>query len=221
MYLATCYLLPMALRLYLITDRTRTAGRPLLDVVEQALHGGVDAVQVREKDLPASELVDLAQDLRELCRRYGARLLINDRVDVALAVGADGVHLPVDSFSPGEARQLLGPNAVIGASTHNLAEARAAVAGGADFIVFGPVFDTPSKRAFGPPVGLEALAEVARACAAPVLAVGGVTADRIASVRRCGAQGIAVIGAILEARDPRAAARELRAALEPPDTVLL
>ena len=210
----------MAFRLYLITDRTRTAGRPLLEVIEQALHGGVDAVQVREKNLPASELVDLAQRVRVLCRRYGARLLINDRVDVALAVGADGVHLPVDSFSPGEARQLLGPDALIGASTHNLAEARAAAASGADFIVFGPVFDTPSKRAFGPPVGLEALAAVSRAGTVPVLAIGGVTADRIAGVRRCCAQGIAVIGAILEARDPRAAAHELRAALEPPDTVL-
>ena len=201
-------------RLYLVTDRPRTAGRPLLDVIEQALQGGVDAVQVREKDLPASELVDLARRVRTLCRRYGARLLINDRVDVALAVGADGVHLPVDSFSPAEARQLLGAGALIGASTHSEAEARAAVAGGADFIVFGPVFDTPSKRALGAPVGLEALATVSHGSAIPVLAIGGITADRVASVRRCGAQGIAVIGAILEAADPRAAATELRAALQ-------
>jgi thiamine-phosphate pyrophosphorylase len=197
-------------RLYLITDRTQTAGRPLLDVIEQALHGGVDAVQLRERDLPASEVLDLARQLCPLCRRYGARLLINDRIDVALAVQADGVHLPVNSFAPADARRLLGPAAIIGVSTHTLAEARAAVAGGADFILFGPVFDTPSKRPFGSPVGLPALADTVREVGIPVLAIGGVTADRVAALRRCGAQGIAVVSALLTAGDPRGAAAALR-----------
>jgi len=199
--------------LYLVTDRHQTRGRPLLAVVEQALHGGVDAVQLREKDLPAAALFALATHLRELTRRYGARLLINDRIDIALAVGADGVHLPVDSFAAADARQLLGPNALIGVSTHSVEQARAAAASGADFIVFGPVFDTPSKRAFGTPLGLDALAQVTGAVRVPVLAIGGLTADRVASVRQRGAHGVGVVAAILEADDPCAAAAALRVAL--------
>lgn len=199
--------------LYLVTDRTRTAGRPLLQVVEAALQGGVDAVQLREKDISTAELCDLASRLRELTRRYGARLLVNDRIDVALAVGADGVHLPVDSFAPGDARRLLGPQALIGVSTHSLEQAEAAAAGGVDFVVFGPVFETPSKREFGPPVGLPALARVSANTAAPVFAIGGITAERVESVRGSGARGVAVISAILEADDPRAAASAVRAAL--------
>lgn len=194
---------------YLVSDRTRARGRPLLDVVEAALQGGVNAVQLREKDLPARELYELACKLRERCREYGARLLINDRIDVALGVRADGVHLPVTSFAPVDARRLLGPEALIGASAHTVAEARAAAAGGADFIVFGPVFDTPSKREFGMPVGLEALAAVTRALSIPVLAIGGVTAERVKAVRQHGARGVAVVSAILQAADPRAAAQRL------------
>jgi thiamine-phosphate pyrophosphorylase len=199
--------------LYLVTDRTRTAGRPLLQVVEAALQGGVDAVQLREKDLSTAELCDLASRLRTLTRRYGARLLINDRIDVALTVGADGAHLPVNSFAPDDARRLLGAQALIGVSTHSLEQAEAATAGGADFIVFGPVFETPSKRAFGTPVGLPALARISAKVAAPIFAIGGITVDRVESVRRCGARGVVVISAILEADDPRAAASALCAAL--------
>jgi len=197
--------------LYLVTDRTRTHGRPLIDAVEAALQGGVDALQLREKDLPAAELFVLACKLRELCRHYGARFLVNDRVDVALAAKADGVHLAVNSFTPADARRLLGPEALIGASAHSLAEARAAANAGADFIVFGPVFDTPSKRSFGPPVGLNALAEVARSISLPVLAIGGITAERVEAVRQHGGRGVAVVSAILEAADPRAAATALQA----------
>lgn len=202
--------------LYLVTDRQRTAGRPLLEVVEAALRGGVDGVQLREKDLPAAVLFELATRLRELTRRYGARLLINDRIDIALAIAADGVQLPVDSFAPADARRLLGARCLIGASTHTVAQVRAATAGGADFIVFGPIFDTPSKRAFGVPVGLDALATATAATPLPVLAIGGVTSDRASSVRQCGARGVAVINTILGADDPRAAAAALRAALFAP-----
>ena len=182
--------------------------------MEAALQGGVDAVQLREKDLQGRELLALASRLRDLCRSYGARLLINDRIDVALAVGADGVHLPVNSFAPADARRLLGPQALIGASTHSLDEARAAANGGADFIVFGPVFKTPSKRGFGAPVGLDTLAEVTRTVDIPVLAIGGVAADGVYAVRQRGARGIAVISALLAADDPRAAAAELRDRLQ-------
>jgi len=204
-------MLQSPLHLYLVTDRKRTRGRPLLDVVEAAVQGGVDAVQLREKDLPVAELFDLACKLRVLCRRYRVRLLVNDRIDVALAAAADGVHLPVNSFTPADARRLLGPEALIGASAHSLAEARAAADGGADFVVFGPVFDTPSKRPFGPPVGLRALAEATRSVSLPVLAIGGMTAERLDLAQRCGGRGVAVVSAISESADPRAAARALRA----------
>ena len=156
-------------RLYLVTDRTQTAGRPLATVVEAALAGGVDAVQLREKELPTAELLDLATRLHPLCKRYHVPLLINDRMDIALAVGVEGVHLPADSFTPADARRLLGPDALIGASTHSLAEAQSAANGGADFIVFGPVFDTPSKRAYGPPLGVAALAEARSAARIPLM----------------------------------------------------
>jgi thiamine-phosphate pyrophosphorylase len=200
-------------RLYLVTDRHRTCGRPLLDVVEQALLGGVDAVQLREKDLAGRALFELAAPLCALCHRYGARLLVNDRIDVALAVHADGVHLPANSFTPRDARRLLGPEALIGVSTHSLDDACAAQQAGADFIVFGPLFDTPSKRAFGPPVGLDALADVTRATSLPVVAIGGITAERAPAVQAHGTHGIAVIAAILAAPEPGAAARALRRAL--------
>ena len=182
-------------------------------MVDAALAGGVDAVQLREKDLSGAALLALACRLRDVTRRYGARLLVNDRVDIALACDADGVHLPADSFAPADARRLLGQHRLLGASTHSVEQAQAAAAGGADFIVFGPVFETPSKRAFGTPVGLEAVAQVAHAVLQPVLAIGGLTAERVASVLQCGARGVAVVAAILEADDPRGAAAELRAAL--------
>ena len=203
----------VSFRLYLVTDRTRTGGRPLPEVVEAAVRGGVDAVQLREKDLPAGALFELARELRRRCTRHGVRLLINDRIDVALAVGADGVHLPVDSFAAGDARALVGPGRLIGVSTHSLEQAQRASAAGADFVVFGPVFATPSKRPFGPPLGLEALARAAGAVSVPVFAIGGVTAERADAVYRHGAHGIAAIAAVLEATDPTAAARALRRAL--------
>lgn len=183
-------------------------------MVEAGLRGGADAVQLREKDLPARDLFDLACRLRGVCARYKARLLINDRVDVAVAVKADGVHLPGNSFLPADARRLLGAGGLIGASAHSLAEARAAAEGGADFVVFGPVFDTPSKRAYGLPVGLEALGQVARAAAVPVIAIGGVGVEAVEAVCRQGARGVAVIGAILEAEDPEGAARGIRSRVE-------
>jgi thiamine-phosphate pyrophosphorylase len=198
------------IRLYLVTDRKRTRGRPLTEVVAAALRGGIEAVQVREKDLPTSDLLRLCLALRPLCRAHGAALLVNDRIDVAVAAGADGVHLPVDSFAPSDARRLLGPRAIIGASTHSEKEACVAVDGGADFIVFGPVFDTPEKRRFGPPVGLDALAAVVRRVSVPVLGIGGIDAQRAGPVRAAGARGVAVVSSILEAPDPARQARALR-----------
>jgi len=199
--------------LYVITDRQQTGGRPLVEVIEAALRGGVRAVQLREKDLPPRELYPLAQEIQRLTQRYDARLLINDRIDVACAVNADGVHLTTTSLPTAVARQLLGPKRLIGVSTHNAAEARAAEEGGADFIVFGPVFYTPSKAPYGEPVGLEALRTVRAAVTLPIFAIGGVKRANLDDVLAAGADGIAVISAVIAADDPTAAAQELRAAL--------
>jgi thiamine-phosphate pyrophosphorylase len=203
---------PRAWAIYLVTDRTATGDRTLLDAVRAALAGGVGAVQLREPALSTRDLLALAEALRVATARAGAALLINDRVDVALACGADGVHLPSHGMTVREARALLGPAALIGVSTHAPGGVAAAAAAGADFAVVGPVFDTPSKRAYGAPLGLQALA-AARAAAPrlPLFAIGGVDASNAASVRRHGADGIAVIRAVLAAANPTAAARALRA----------
>lgn len=199
---------------YLITDRHQTHGRPLVAVVEAALRGGVDAVQLREKDLAPREQFELACALREVCARYGALLLVNDRADIAATARAHGVHLPARSFSPTEARSILGDEAVIGSSCHSLAEAQAASHLGADFLVCGPIFPTPAKLAYGPPLGVETLALVCAAVPCPVLGIGGITAAHVQRIRAAGAAGIAVIRAILAAPDPERAAAELRAAWE-------
>lgn len=182
---------------YLITDRHQTGGRDLVAVVEEALAAGVRAVQLRERDLTPRELLPLAHALRRVTAAAGARLLINDRIDVAVAVDADGVQLRADHLPIPIARRLLGPDAIIGVSTHSLAEVRAAQV--ADFVLFGPVFATASKQEYGPPLGVAALRAAAAASGIPVLAIGGVTAARVPALRASGAAGVAAIGAILRA----------------------
>jgi len=167
-------------------------------------------VQLRERDLPTRELLALAQHLRVLTQRHGAALLINDRIDVVLAAEADGVHLPGESWSVADARALLGPQRLIGVSAHAPREVAAAAAAGADFAVLGPIFETPSKRAYGAPLGTAALAAAHAAARLPLFGIGGIDAERAAAVR-ANADGIAVIRAVLAAADPaRAAAALLR-----------
>lgn len=202
---------PIDFQLYCITDRQQTAGRPLLDVVRAALNGGVRAVQLREKDLQGGELYGLAAQLRDITTRYQARLLINDRIDVALAVDADGIQLGQTSFPVSTARELLGPDKLIGVSTHSVNEISAAT--GADFIVFGPVYFTPSKAAYGEPQGLERLRRAVRHSSAPVFAIGGIKEEHIAEVQAAGAHGIALISALSAAPDPSQAAKALLARL--------
>jgi thiamine-phosphate pyrophosphorylase len=199
--------------LYVVTDRQQTGGRPLGMVVEAALRGGARAFQLREKDLTPRDLYPLALEMRQLTQAYGARLLINDRIDVALAVNADGVHLTTVSLPVRIARQLLGPDRLIGVSTHNPAEARVAAEGGADFLVFGPVFFTPSKAAYGQPVGLESLRAVRATVNTPILAIGGIKKANLDQVLAAGADGIAAISAIISADDPAAASQDLLATL--------
>lgn len=196
-------------RVYLITDRKLAPGGDLLGTVEKALSGGVRAVQLREKDLAGKELFLLAEKLRALTARHGAKLVVNDRADVAMAVGADGVHLGVLSISPREARRLLGENAIIGCSAHNGRELMEAVEGGADFVTFGPVYATPSKASYGPPLGVSALADACGKSPIPVFALGGIGPGNAGEVLRAGAYGIALISGIIAAPDPRAAAAEL------------
>lgn len=196
-------------RLYLITDRRQAKGGDLLAAVERALSGGVRAVQLREKDMDGRELLELARKMRVLTSRHGAKLLINDRVDIALAAGADGVHLGVASILPADARRLLGPDRLIGCSAHGMEELAAAEAGGADFVTFGPVYTTPSKARFGPPLGVEALRRACAASGIPVFALGGVGQRNIGEVIAAGADGIAAISAILAAPDPGTAASEI------------
>jgi thiamine-phosphate pyrophosphorylase len=197
-------------RTCLVTDRHLCGGTAaLVEKVAAAVRGRAGAVQLREKDLSGRALRALAQELLQICHAGGARLLINDRIDVALAVGADGVHLPADSFPVADARRLLGPDSLIGVSTHSLEEVLEAEREGADFAVFGPVFETPSKATQGPPQGLDRLGHVTASTSLPVFAIGGITAARVPAVRHAGAHGIAAIGAFLAAEDVEGAARVL------------
>ncbi len=195
--------------LYLVTDRNQTGGRDLLWVLERALEGGVRAVQLREKDLGGRELFVLAEKTKRLCERYQANLFVNDRVDVALGVDAEGVHLGGDSMPVRAARELLGAEKLIGVSTHSINEAREAEQEKADFIFFGPVYFTPSKAAYGEPQGLGRLKEVVEKISLPVYAIGGVKAGNIAEVKETGVRGIALISAVLSASDPRAATQRI------------
>jgi thiamine-phosphate pyrophosphorylase len=205
----------------LITDRRATGGRALVEVVAAALTGvagsGLDpgevAVQLREKDLGGRALADLGRGLRAATAAAGVRLFINDRIDVALAVGADGVHLGTTSLAPAEARAIA-PTLTIAVSTHGLADVRAAEDDGAQpaFAVFGPIRDTPSKRAYGPPLGTGALAEAAR-LALPLLALGGLDARDVPEVLAAGAHGVACIRPVMAAIDPAAAVQALCKAL--------
>jgi thiamine-phosphate pyrophosphorylase len=187
-------------KLYLITDRKQTA-MPLPDAVRLALQGGVRAVQVREKDLPIRELLVLAGELKGLTREFGARLFINDHVDVAVAVDADGVHLGHESMPTAAVRKIVGKDMMIGVSTHTVDEARAAQADGADFVTFGPIYETPSKVQYGAPVGLEALRDVKRAIDIPIFALGGIKGNNIGHVLWAGAYGVSMISTIFRAED--------------------
>ena len=188
--------------LYLVTDRKLfpdTAG--LLAAIGSALAGGLKAVQLREKDLATGELLDLAYRMRDLTSQYGARLFINDRLDIAISVGADGVHLGHESMPVRAAKKVSEGRLAVAVSTHSVLQAKQAEAEGADFITLGPVFDTASKRQYGRPVGTEVLKEAASTLSIPVLAIGGITPNRVAEVMSNGASGIALISAILTADD--------------------
>lgn len=192
--------------LYLVTDRTQTRGRDLLWVLQESLEGGVNSIQLREKDLGGKDLLDLAEKTRRLCERYKAPLFINDRIDVALAVDAAGAQLGKTSLPIETARALLGPEKLIGQSIHSVEEVTEAEESGADFVLFGPVYFTPSKVRFGAPQGLAALKKIVEVSTLPVYAIGGITAKNAKEVRAVGARGIALIAAVIAAERPKDAA---------------
>ncbi len=185
----------------------------LVALARAAAGAGVSIVQLREKRLRPRVLYELAARTAAALAGSATRLLVNDRADIARAAGADGVHLAATSPEVGAVRRAFGPDFLIGVSTHTLAEARAARDGGADFAVFGPVFDTPSKRAYGPAAGLDKLRAAAHALAPfPVLAVGGVTRDNFAATLAAGARGVAAIRLFADADALSAVVREIRGA---------
>jgi thiamine-phosphate pyrophosphorylase len=197
-------------RLYAITDRKLiTRYTSLITAVSQALSGGVRAIQLREKDLETRELLKLTFKMRELTYKYDAKLFINDRFDVALAAGADGVHLTQNSIPAEEVRKTVRKKLLIGVSTHSLKEAKDAEKEGADFITFGPVYRTQSKIKYGRPVGLDALRQVCRQMKLPVFALGGIKTGRIKKVQDAGAYGVSMISEIFKADNIKQRAREL------------
>jgi thiamine-phosphate pyrophosphorylase len=200
---------PADFELYLVTDRNQTGGRDLLWVLEQALDGGVKAIQLREKDLPGRDLFLLAEKTRRLCQAYRAALFINDRVDVALASDAEGVQLGATSIAVAPARALLGPQKLIGVSTHSLEEAKIAEQSEADFVLFGPVYYTASKAAYGAPQGLPALKAIVDNISLPVYAIGGMSLENAGSIRNAGVRGVALISAILSAQNPKEATEKI------------
>lgn len=202
-------------RLLLVSDRHQAGNRSLLSMLKQSVEAGVHAIQLRERDLPTAELLSLAREIQAVTVPRAVPLIMNDRVDLVLALNLEGVHLRANSLPVSVARRLVGAHRFVGLSTHSIDEVRQANQDGADYVVFGPVFDTPSKRPFGPPVGLDALRDVCRQSTIPVFAIGGMTSARVRDVRRAGAHGVAVIGAILARDDVAAGTRELLASLEP------
>ncbi|MCJ7822785.1 MAG: thiamine phosphate synthase [Armatimonadetes bacterium] len=195
--------------LCVITRRVTRLNRGHADVARAALTGGARLIQLREKSLPDRELWEIAIELRRLTRDRGALFVVNDRLDLALAVGADGVHLGQDDLPIPAARRILGPDAVIGASAADEQEAKAAEEQGATYIGVGSVFATTSKSDAGEAIGIARIAEIRRATQIPVIAIGGINEDNVASVIRGGAHGVAVISAVAEAEDMEAATSAL------------
>lgn len=204
------------LRLMVISDRVLAGGRDWLEVMARALAGGATAVQLRDKEATGGELHEMALSLRALAKRHGALFIVNDRADVALAAGADGVHLGDDDLPVEAVRKYVPRDFVIGRSADTVDEASTAEAAGADYLGVGSVFGTWTKREIiGEVIGTERLARVAAAVSIPVIGIGGVDAGNAGSVVRAGAVGVAVVSAIMSAQDPGEATLELLDSMSP------
>ena len=203
----------IAPRLYVVLDRTVSAGRDLEAVLAAALDGGADTIQLREKTWPSGTIFPLARRLRDRCAAASVPFIVNDRVDLALAVEADGVHLGQDDLPPGPARALLKPGMILGLSTHSVEQARAAQAAGADYVAVGSMFPTATKPEFQL-VGPALARQVRPLVRVPLVGIGGITPDNVGEVVAAGVDGVAVISAVCGAPDPAAAARRFIAAIE-------
>lgn len=200
---------PADYSLYLVTDRSLSRGRPTAEIVRQAVQGGVTCVQLREKSCGTREFLEEARAVKAVLAGTGVPLIINDRLDVALAAGADGVHLGQRDMPLAEARRLAPSGWIIGVSAESVADAVQAEREGADYVGASPVFATPTKTDTAPPLGLDGLRAVCAAVKIPVVAIGGIHAGNAHAVRAAGAAGLAVVSAIVAAESPRAAAAEL------------
>ena len=204
---------PGSPRLYLVLDRTATGGRALDDILLAALQGGAEMVQLREKTWPSGTVLPVAQRLLSLCRAAGVPFIINDRVDLAVAVDADGVHLGQDDLPPAAARAMLRPGKILGVSTHSEAQATAAQAAGADYVAVGSMFPTVSKPEFQL-VGPALARKVRPLVRVPLIGIGGITPDNVGEVIAAGCDGVAVISAVCAAPDPAAAAARFVSAID-------
>ena len=200
--------------LYLILDPWLAPSRPLSELAEEAIEGGVSMLQLRYKGEKAREFFELAREIREVSRRHGVPLIINDRLDIALATGAGGVHVGQEDLPAGETRRILPQDMILGVSAASLEEAKEAERMGASYIGLGSIFATSSKPDAGKPIGTERIAEVSRTVEIPIVAIGGIQVANAEEVIEKGASGVAVISAILQAKDPRAAAQQLRTVIE-------
>ena len=197
------------LKLYLVTDRDLSLGRSLEEVVSEAVAGGVTIVQLREKDASTGEFIELAFRLKDILRPYNVPLIINDRVDVALAVDAEGLHIGQSDMPYEIARKLLGPGKIIGLSVENMDDLLEANKLDVDYVGISPVYGTPTKTDTAEPFGLEGLRRAVELSVHPTVAIGGMNARTIADVIAVGADGVAVVSAICSAESPRTAANEL------------
>ena len=201
------------MRLYAVTDRAWVGRQTLQEQVEAALRGGATCVQLREKELDGAAFLEEARTLAALCRRYGVPLIINDNVEVALASGADGVHVGQDDLTVEQVRRLAGDRLIVGVSAHSVEQALAAQAGGADYLGVGAVFATATKSD-AHVLPRETLAEICRVVDIPVVAIGGISADNLLQLAGTGVDGVALVSAIFSAPDIEGQCRRLRALSE-------
>jgi len=200
--------------LYLVTDRKLARGRPTLDIVKAAVQGGVTCVQLREKECSTLDFIEQALTIKDFLKARAVPLIINDRMDVALAIEADGVHLGQTDMPLATAKKIIGNSMIIGISAESLEDAVAAEKGGADYLGVSPIYATPTKNDTAPPLGLAGLRAVREAVKLPLVGIGGLNRDNAAAVIKNGGDGVAVVSAIVAADDPAAAAGNIKQVID-------
>lgn len=203
-----------ALKLYVVTDSRLSRGRDNVEVVRQAIAGGARIIQLREKEASDRQLVSMGLAIRDITRAAGVFFIVNDRVDIAQVVDADGVHLGQDDVPADLARKILGPGKIVGVTVETPDEAREAEKAGASYVGTGPIFSTATKADAGRPYGIDLIPRIKRATSLPVVAIGGINTSNVAQVARAGADGVAVVSAVVSADDIARAVRELIAEFE-------